>query len=86
MRGGESNARWTDEGNPPDQHRRPQAGIPPAQDQLAQPVQACDAENVGDRRGGVPERDFECDPGGDYLHAAGGTILRGGERNDGSGV
>ena len=75
MRGGESNARWTDEGDPPDQHRRPQAGIPPAQDQLAQPVQACDAESVGDRRGGISVSDPECDPGSDHLHPAGGADL-----------
>lgn len=86
MRGGESNGRRKDEGDLPDQHGQPQAGKPPAEDQLAQPVQACDAESVGDRRGGVSVSDPECDPGGDHLHAAGRTILRGGERNDGSGV
>ena len=30
-------------------------------------------------RGGVLECDPECDPGGDYLHAAGRTDLKGGE-------
>lgn len=73
-KGGTSNGRRTDEGNPPDQHGQPQAGIPPAQDnQLAQPVQAFDTESVDNWRGGVLECDPECDPGSDHICAAGGT-------------
>lgn len=75
MRGGENNGRRTDEGDPPDQHRQPEAGIPPAQDQLAQSVQEGDTESVGDRRGGISVSDPECDPGSDHLHAAGGANL-----------
>lgn len=83
MRGGESNGRHARHtGHPPDQHRQPQAGIPSTQDELAQPVQACDAESVGDRRGGVSECAAECDPGGDYLYPAGGADLKEGEDDD----
>lgn len=83
MRGGERDGRYErDAGDPPDQHGQPQAGIPPEEDKLAQPVQACDAESVGDRRGGVSVSDPECDPGGDYLYSAGRTVLKGGEDDD----
>lgn len=81
MRGGENNGRRKGEGDPPDQNGQPQAGKPEAEDQLAGVVQTCDAESMGNRSGGVPERDFECDPGGDYLYPAGGTNLKGGEGN-----
>lgn len=85
MRGGENNGRHErDEGDSPDQHRQPQAA--PAQDQLSGAVQKSHAESVGDRRSGVPVGAAECDPGGDHLHVAGRANLRGGERNDGSGV
>ena len=82
MRGGESDGRYERDysGDPPDQHRQPEDGKPAAEeDKLASTVQACDAESVGDRRGGVSVSDPECDPGSDYLYAAGGTVLKGGE-------
>ena len=86
VRGGESNARWTDEGDTPDQHRRPQAGIPPAQDQLAQPVQAVSPQGVSLGAAGIRIGAAGGDRGSDHLYPAGGTDLKEGEDDDGSGV
>lgn len=75
MRGGESNARWTDEGDPPDQHGQPQAGIPSAQDKLAQSVQAVSPQGVPLGAAGVWDDVPGGDRGGDHICVAGGTNL-----------
>lgn len=73
MRGGESNER--DTGDSPDQHRQPQAGIPSAEDQLAQSVQAVSPQGVPLGAADVWDDVLGGDRGSDHICAAGGTNL-----------
>lgn len=75
-------AKQRNTGNPLDPHRRPQAGIPSAQDQLAGDVQKGDAERVPLGAAGIRTGATGCDRGGDNLHTAGRTDLKGGEDDD----
>ena len=76
MRGGESNGRRTDEGDPPDQNGRPQAGIPSAEDQLAQSVQAVSPQGVPLGTADVWDDVLGGDRGSDHICVAGGTSVR----------
>lgn len=77
MRGGENNGRHErDTGDSPDQHRQPQAGIAPAEeDQLAQSVQAVSPQGVPLGAAGIRTDAAGCDRGSDHICAAGGTDL-----------
>ncbi len=83
MRGGERDGRYErDAGNPPDQHRQPQAGIPSTQDELAQPVQAVSPQGVPLGAADVWDDVLGGDRGSDHLYPAGRTDLKGGEDDD----
>lgn len=78
MRGGESNGRHErDEGDSPDQHGQPQAGIPPGaeDDQLAQSVQAVSPQGVPLGAADVWDDVPGGDRGSDHICVAGGTNL-----------
>lgn len=76
MRGGESNER--DTGDSPDQHGQPQ-DAPPAQDKLAQSVQAVSPQGVPLGAADVWDDVLGGDRGSDHICAAGGTDLKGEE-------
>lgn len=75
-REGQANGRHErDAGDPPDQNGRPQAGIPPAEDQLAQSVQAVSPQGVPLGAAGIRTDAAGCDRGSDHICAAGGADL-----------